>query len=137
DGEIWSLSNNDFNNEILVGINKGIVSLDLKNNNIRNDYIGKDYLEVKKRLSVDNEIFIKSYDGKLFEIKNNNKKMLMTDVLDIGSYEGNLFISTNNGLYKYRKGNLKKSSSIIYDFLSKTEGELYGINKNKIYNIKR
>lgn len=137
DGEIWSLSNNDFNNEILVGINKGIVSLDLKNNNIRNDYIGKDYLEVKKSLSVDNEIFIKSYDGKLFEIKNNNKKMLMTDVLDIGSYEGNLFISTNNGLYKYRKGNLKKSSSIIYDFLSKTEGELYGINKNKIYNIKR
>uniref|UniRef100_E6XQN7 Diguanylate cyclase/phosphodiesterase with PAS/PAC sensor(S) n=1 Tax=Shewanella putrefaciens (strain 200) TaxID=399804 RepID=E6XQN7_SHEP2 len=137
DGEIWSLSNNDFNNEILVGINKGIVSLDLKNNNIRNDYIGKDYLEVKKSLNIDNKIFIKSYDGFLYEINENKIKIIYDNVFDIEKENKTLYISTNNGLYTYSQEGILKLSEYKYTLLSKSNSDIYGINKNKIYSINK
>lgn len=134
-GEIWSLSNNDFTKEILVGTNKGILSLNLKNKSLSLEYIEKEYFEVKKSVNIDDEIFIKSYDGKLYRIDGSNKVKIIDNVLDIEKENKTLYISTENGLYTYSDKRVLKLSNSKYTLLSRSNSDIYGIDKNKIYSV--
>ncbi|MGI2098031.1 EAL domain-containing protein [Shewanella glacialipiscicola] len=135
-GEIWSLSNNDFTKEILVGTNKGILSLNLKNKSLSLEHIEKEYFEVKKSVNIGDEIFIKSYDGKLYRINSsNNKVQIIDNVLDIEKENETLYISTENGLYTYSDKRILKLSNSKYTLLSRSNSDIYGIDKNKIYSV--
>nr|WP_320126266.1 two-component regulator propeller domain-containing protein [uncultured Shewanella sp.] len=134
-GEIWSLSNNDFTKEVLVGTNKGILSLNLKSKSLSSEYIEKEYFEVKKSLNIGDEIFIKSYDKKLYKINKNNKVKVIDNVLDIEKENKTLYISTENGLYTYSDNNVLKLSNSKYTLLSRSNSDIYGIDKNEIYSV--
>ncbi|PIW61283.1 triple tyrosine motif-containing protein, partial [Shewanella sp. CG12_big_fil_rev_8_21_14_0_65_47_15] len=133
--EIWSLSNNDFTGEVLVGTNTGLTSISLINKKSNHVYLESNYFEVKKSLNINSEIFIKTYDGKLQKITQNKKQIISTNVLDIEKSNNSLYVSKKDGFYKHENGELKKSSSTSYEILSSSQNKVLGISKNKIYSV--
>jgi diguanylate cyclase (GGDEF)-like protein/PAS domain S-box-containing protein len=136
---VWALDKSE--DHVFIGLNKKV--LILKNDNITS-FSSDEFKEITEMKFNDNILFIRNYEGDILKIENKKVEKIFSSSIDIASFSGELFITSNEGLYTYKSGKLKKRSdekhslivTIDDELISRVGDRLLLTNKNKIdHNI--
>ncbi|MGB0894213.1 MAG: EAL domain-containing protein [Parashewanella sp.] len=133
---IWSI--NSDNNDIIFNTSKSIIKTNNKIQKHLTLYKENSDTIIKKIIKTENNIYFKSYNKQLFRVDSRNKKTLITKKIDsISKIDNKLIFSNSNGTFTLENNKFKLYNHINYNYLSTSENELFGINKDRIHNISK
>jgi diguanylate cyclase (GGDEF)-like protein/PAS domain S-box-containing protein len=124
---IWALDKSE--NHVFIGLNKKVLILNKDN---VESFKSDKFKEIKKIKSNENLLFIRNYDGDILKIEDGKVEKIFSSSIDIELLLGELFITSNEGLYIYKGGNLKKISNKKHSLIVSVDGELISRVEDKL-----
>tara|TARA_R110002167_G_scaffold242290_1_gene447629 strand:- start:46826 stop:51181 length:4356 start_codon:yes stop_codon:yes gene_type:complete len=136
---IWSLDEDKGN--IIIGFNNRLVITDDKIEKIKLDYHDKKIKEVKKIIAINDVILIRNYDGQIFEIKNQESKVISNNSTDIIELDDKVLSINKDGVYEIKSATrtLEKISNLKIDSVSQkadSDGYFTAMIGNALYSFK-
>jgi len=133
---IWAIS--EQNNEILIGLKNRIISYDTSTKKIGTDLNRNEFSEVKKIIKLKKSIFLRNYDGDVYEVNNDIVSKVIARTNDITLMNDSIVAVTDTGVYiingnKKTISNLNiKTLDLINNFSSPYR---FGVQGNILYQL--
>ncbi|MCL1115094.1 EAL domain-containing protein [Shewanella basaltis] len=134
DQAIWSLSKQ--NDEIFVGLNNSLISYK-KDEKQNKNYTNSDVGEIKNVIKLNQELFIRNYDGDIFKINGETIEKIFKNSMEMSLLNGEILIGSNDGIFSFKKS-IKKISNVkltTIEVNSNHKKHLFGIGGNNLYKI--
>ncbi|MBL4814766.1 MAG: EAL domain-containing protein, partial [Shewanella sp.] len=129
---IWSI--NEYDSKVYIGTESSIFTLDSDFKIV--NYFKYDFGGVKKVIKYRNSIFIKNYDGVVYQLKDNDEVSILSNhSYDILIYNNNLYILKDTGTFEVKGNELKKVTSDRYDSITIEADNLKSIIGHEIYLV--
>ncbi|KVX03698.1 EAL domain-containing protein [Shewanella frigidimarina] len=132
---IWSISKQD--GEMFIGLNGKFISYGNNNNPEYFTYENQKLKEIKKILKINNNIYIRNYDGNVFVLENNKITKILTESYEIEDVKEHIIASTANGLFDVIEK--KYISTLIFSSLDSSaynnQPKITAISGNEIYEL--
>ncbi|MDO6617724.1 EAL domain-containing protein [Shewanella sp. 6_MG-2023] len=137
DESIWHLAH--LPEGIALGLNNRIIILNEQLTRVIWSYESKILQEVKRIIKIDDDFFIRNYNGLVFKLSKNNLSIIEHNSNDIGLLNNELIISSPNGLYSF-KNNLKMKFSnhqLMYLEQSKRNDSITSIINSNLVTVSK
>ncbi|MGI2038880.1 EAL domain-containing protein [Shewanella frigidimarina] len=133
---IWAIS--EQNNEILIGLKNRIISYDTSTKKIGTDLNRNEFSEVKKIIKLKKSIFLRNYDGDVYEVNNDIVSKVIARTNDITLMNDSIVAVTDTGVYIIN-GNKKTISNLNIKTLDLTNNfsspYRFGVQGNILYQL--
>ncbi|MEH6736654.1 EAL domain-containing protein [Shewanella sp.] len=133
---IWSLSKQK--EGVIIGLENRIITYSNATRNIILDINENKFKEIKKIIKSKESLFIRNFDGDVFEFKNQSVTKILSGTNDIVTMEDSLIAVTNDGIYIINDGVLLlsklkfKALSSSANFYSQ---HTLGLSENHLYEL--
>ncbi|MGS0725890.1 ligand-binding sensor domain-containing protein, partial [Shewanella sp. 0m-11] len=128
---IWSIYKND--NNIYLGTESSVYVVNSTTLNIKKRFIGN-YSGVKQIILKNDDIYIRNYDGNIFNI-NTPENIIAKGVNDIIKKERIIYFMTNSGVYSYTNNIIKKINDSVFSSSTIYNENILALSKSSIYQL--
>ncbi|MCL1152269.1 EAL domain-containing protein [Shewanella ulleungensis] len=113
---IWSL--NELSDKITIGLNNRFIIIDKKSDEVILDNYNEDIKEIKKITILNDNIFIRNYDGTIFKFNNKEYKVVSEKSRDLIKVKGEIFSIRDTGIYIVKNETSIKFSKLVIKSIS-------------------
>ncbi|WP_281212566.1 EAL domain-containing protein [Shewanella insulae] len=131
--QIWSIYESKDN--ILIGTDNFIHKLDTNLSKKLSSY-SINASGIKKIITTNSSIIIRSYNGNVYSISEDEAELLYTNTVDIVNYEEEVYRVSAEGMFNIKDNSLLNTPAIPESIVDKNN-EIYFFNKKSIFKSKR